>query len=199
VVEHFKEIPMSEGEIACVCKQVLSALDFAHKRSKVHRDIKSDNVLLASTGRVVLGDFGSVAQLTTESPNRTSVVGSPYWMAPEIVMGQQYNHKVDIWSLGIMVREMCEGEPPNSDQPPMKYLLLLATQDPPPLKQHEKWSTHMTSFLSHCLQRDPSLRPEAEELLQHPFMETACTQDDLKRLLDRIKCTKENNNGALPT
>jgi len=78
IVDHFQDVPMCEQEIACVCKQVLSALDYAHKRSKVHRDIKSDNVLLASTGRVVLGDFGSVAQLTTENPNRSSVIGSPY-------------------------------------------------------------------------------------------------------------------------
>lgn len=193
VVEHFKDVPMTEPEIACVCKQVLGALDYAHKRSKVHRDIKSDNVFLSASGRVVLGDFGSVAQLTAENPNRSSVIGSPYWMAPEIVKGHKYNHKVDIWSLGIMTREMCEGEPPNADHPPLKSLYLLTTQDPPPLKNLEKWSPCFMDFLARCLKRDPTLRPEAEELLQHPFLEIACSQQDLQQLLNKVKSGVENS------
>jgi len=95
------------------------------------------------------------------------------------------------------MREMCEGEPPNSDQPPMKSLYLLTTQDPPPLKNGEKWSENFTNFLEKCLQRDPLLRPEAEELLQHPFLQMECAPHDLQQLLNKIKCAKEN--GAPPT
>jgi len=191
VLDYFKELQLREDEIACICKQVLLALDYAHKLNRIHRDIKSDNILMCSTGRVVLGDFGSVALLTSEKPNRNSVIGSPYWMAPEIVKGQKYDHKVDIWSLGILLREMSEGEPPFADHAPLMSLYLLTTQDPPSLKNPEKWSEPFKDFLACCLQRNPALRTNADDLLKHPFISIACEQAELQQMLERIKLIKQ--------
>eukprot|EP01121_Diplochlamys_sp_Union-15-3_P002969 TRINITY_DN12803_c0_g1_i1.p1 TRINITY_DN12803_c0_g1~~TRINITY_DN12803_c0_g1_i1.p1 ORF type:complete len:232 (-),score=41.40 TRINITY_DN12803_c0_g1_i1:30-725(-) len=100
---------MTEKHIAYVCKEVLKALEYMHTKGRIHRDIKSDNILLRSDGSVKIADFGYSAELTPDHQKRTTIVGTPYWMAPELIDGEEYDAKVDIWSLGIMAMEMAEG------------------------------------------------------------------------------------------
>jgi serine/threonine protein kinase len=159
-----------EPLMSYILKEILNALKNMHQSYRIHRDIKSDNVLLSLEGTVKLGDFGYAAQLTAEQDKRTTVVGTPSWMAPELVIGSRYDGKVDIWSLGIVSLEMAEGEPPNLRENPMKALYLTATGPPPSLSEKGKWSHEFNVFVEKCLTKDPDRRPSAEELCLDPFI-----------------------------
>lgn len=132
----------------------------------IHRDIKSDNILIGSRGEVKIADFGYAAQLTQQKTKRNTIVGTPYWMAPELIRGQNYDTKVDIWSLGIMIMEMAEGEPPYMEFPPLRALFLITTKGIPDLKDPGKWSSPFRQFVALCLEKDPEKRPDADELLK---------------------------------
>ena len=173
-----RKINWSEPHIAYVCKQILMALAFLHRQHRLHRDIKSDNILVDYDGRVKLADFGFAIGLTEERDKRQSVVGTPYWMAPELIRGLPYDAKVDVWSLGITAIEMCEGEPPLMDKPPLRALLLITTQGTPKLKKPEKWSRALRHFLSRSMDNNVQMRASAEQLLMHPFIKQASTQED---------------------
>ncbi|XP_020499139.1 serine/threonine-protein kinase PAK 4 isoform X1 [Labrus bergylta] len=164
---------MNEEQIATVCLSVLKALSVLHTQGVIHRDIKSDSILLTHDGRVKLSDFGFCAQVSKEVQRRKSLVGTPYWMAPELISRLPYGPEVDIWSLGIMVIEMVDGEPPYFNEPPLKAMKMIRDNLPPKLKNLHKVSPLLKGFLDRMLVRDPAQRASASELLKHPFLTKA--------------------------
>ncbi|XP_048225401.1 serine/threonine-protein kinase PAK 4 isoform X3 [Perognathus longimembris pacificus] len=164
---------MNEEQIAAVCLAVLQALSVLHAQGVIHRDIKSDSILLTHDGRVKLSDFGFCAQVSKEVPRRKSLVGTPYWMAPELISRLPYGPEVDIWSLGVMVIEMVDGEPPYFNEPPLKAMKMIRDNLPPRLKNLHKVSPSLKGFLDRLLVRDPAQRATAAELLKHPFLTKA--------------------------
>ncbi|XP_057226150.1 serine/threonine-protein kinase PAK 3-like [Malurus melanocephalus] len=170
---------IEEGMIAAISKECLKALDFLHSKKVIHRDVKSDNILLGMNGSVKLTDFGLCAQLTPERSRRCTVLGSPYWVAPEILKKEEYDTQVDIWALGIVAIEMLEGEPPYFQESPIQAQHLIARNRYPPLRMPNKMSVLFHAFLHSCLDIDPSVRWTARELLQHPFLDTAVSLSTL--------------------
>ncbi|XP_054139560.1 serine/threonine-protein kinase PAK 3-like, partial [Melozone crissalis] len=178
---------LSEYHIAAISRECLQGLHFLHSNHVIHRDVKSDNILLRTNGSVKLTDFGLSTQLTPEQSRPCLVAGTPWWMAPEVVTGQPYGPKVDIWSFGIAGIEMVEKEPPYWDQSHTSAQRLIATEGTPQLQQPNQFSPCLHDFLSCCLQRDEEQRWSAKELLQHPFVTTAKPASILAQLINLVK------------
>lgn len=175
---------ISEDQIATICFETCKGLEHLHQQNIIHRDIKSDNVLLDGRGNVKITDFGFCAKLTEQRSKRATMVGTPYWMAPEVVKQKEYGNKVDIWSLGIMAIEMIESEPPYLNEEPLKALYLIATNGTPRLKKPDKLSKELKAFLSVCLCVDVKSRASASELMSHDFLKSGCSLASLSQLLN---------------
>ncbi|XP_069624902.1 serine/threonine-protein kinase PAK 5 isoform X2 [Ranitomeya imitator] len=178
---------MNEEQIATVCFSVLKALSYLHNQGVIHRDIKSDSILLTSDGRIKLSDFGFCAQVSKEVPKRKSLVGTPYWMAPEVISRLPYGTEVDIWSLGIMVIEMIDGEPPYFNEPPLQAMRRIRDNLPPRVKDVHQVSSVLRGFLDLMLVREPSQRATAQDLLRHPFLNLSGPQSCIIPLMRQYR------------
>jgi len=183
ILEIYDHFQLNEEHMAFVCQEILKGLRYIHFYHRIHRDIKSDNILLGSDGSVKIADFGYAAQLTEQKSKRQTIVGTPYWMAPELIKAENYDQKVDIWSLGIVVIEMGDGEPPYMDLPPLRALFFISTKGITGLKYPEKFTNDFNDFLNQCLIVDFTIRPDSNKLLEHGFIQKACTKPDFAEVI----------------
>uniref|UniRef100_H3D9S9 non-specific serine/threonine protein kinase n=1 Tax=Tetraodon nigroviridis TaxID=99883 RepID=H3D9S9_TETNG len=183
---------LTEPQIKVVCRQMLEALTYLHSMKIIHRDLKAGNILLMLDGDIKLADFGVSAKNNKTLQRRDSFIGTPYWMAPEVVMCETmkdapYDYKADIWSLGITLIELAQIEPPHHELNPMRVLLKIAKSDPPALEQQHKWSQDFKDFLKKALDKNPETRPSAVQLLQHPFVRSVTSNRPLRELVAEAK------------
>uniref|UniRef100_A0A1I8GJ15 non-specific serine/threonine protein kinase n=1 Tax=Macrostomum lignano TaxID=282301 RepID=A0A1I8GJ15_9PLAT len=172
-----KNIRLDDCQIATICQPVLQALSFLHSNGVIHRDIKSDSILFCRTGHVKLSDFGFCAQVSPELPRRKSLVGTPYWMAPELIARSPYGTEVDVWSLGVMIVEMIDGEPPYFNEAPVQAMRRIRDQQAPRLQFSRPVPPELADFLGRTMARDPKQRATADELLRHPFIARFASPD----------------------
>eukprot|EP00118_Oscarella_pearsei_P013762 m.113505 g.113505 ORF g.113505 m.113505 type:complete len:866 (+) comp37460_c0_seq2:63-2660(+) len=198
LVRSTKARTMREDCLAYISREILKGLSHLHKHKVIHRDIKGQNVLLTDNADVKLVDFGVSAQLDRTIGKRNTFIGTPYWMAPEVIACDQqpdasYDHRSDMWSLGITCIELADGEPPLCSMHPMRALFLIPRNPPPKLKQPRKWSRKLLHFLDLCLIKDYERRPSADNLLKHEFVGFPSDKQPrifLKDMIDRHKRKK---------
>ncbi|CAH0747408.1 unnamed protein product [Diatraea saccharalis] len=201
LVKSTKGQSLKEEWISYICREILRGLSYLHSNKVIHRDIKGQNVLLTDNAEVKLVDFGVSAQLDRTIGRRNTFIGTPYWMAPEVIACDEnpdatYDNRSDLWSLGITALEMAESQPPLCDLHPMRALFLIPRNPPPRLKS-KKWAKKFHSFIETVLVKDYHQRPYTEQLLKHPFIRDQPTERQvriqLKDHIDRCKKRKQDN------
>ncbi|KAF4113106.1 misshapen-like kinase 1 isoform X1 [Onychostoma macrolepis] len=196
LVKNTKGNSLKEDWIAYICREILRGLSHLHAHKVIHRDIKGQNVLLTENAEVKLVDFGVSAQLDRTVGRRNTFIGTPYWMAPEVIACDEnpdstYDYRSDIWSLGITAIEMAEGAPPLCDMHPMRALFLIPRNPPPKLKS-KKWSKKFIDFIEGCLVKSYPSRPSTEQLLKHSFIRDQPTERQVRiQLKDHIDRTRK--------
>lgn len=185
---------LSEDVTAFIIRDVLRGIDYLHGQKKVHRDVKLANILLTDAGAVKLADFGVSGEISLTKSNRNTVVGTPYWMAPEVIQRslKGYGTKADIWSTGITTIELVTGHPPYASMDPMKALFEIPKRKPPVL-EGRRYSANIKDFVRYCLVKSPNQRPSASTLLHHQFI-TTCPDIDMRALV----CEKKTREESLP-
>ncbi|CAL9686887.1 unnamed protein product [Knipowitschia caucasica] len=195
LIKNTKGNTLKEEWTAYICREILRGLTHLHHHKVIHRDIKGQNVLLTENAEVKLVDFGVSAQLDRTVGRRNTFIGTPYWMAPEVIACDEnpeatYDFKSDLWSLGITAIEMAEGAPPLCDMHPMRALFLIPRNPAPRLKS-KKWSKKFQSFIENCLVKSHTQRPSTEQLLKHPFIKDLPNERHIRiQLKDHIDRTK---------
>ncbi len=196
-VMHALGRPLEEDMIAYVCSEVLKGLSYLHSNGRVHRDIKCGNILLTDQGEVKLADFGVAAQLTSTLSKRNTFIGTPHWMAPEVIQSSSYDGKVDVWALGITAIEMAERYPPRWRVNPNRVIFMVVRDPAPHLAEPNSWTLSFQDFISQCLMKDPKSRPTTRLLQQHKFVNTsagssanATITQGLRKTLPAIKAAK---------
>ncbi|KAK9817161.1 hypothetical protein WJX72_010545 [[Myrmecia] bisecta] len=189
---HASDAPLDEELIAYICAETLAGLAYLHAMGKVHRDIKCGNILLTETGEVKLADFGVAAQLTNTMSKRNTFIGTPHWMAPEVIQESRYDGKVDVWALGISAIEMAEITPPRWAVHPMRVIFMISRDPPPRLADRDKWSLTFHDFVAQSLQKDPKSRPSAKYLLQHKFVVAARSSKAATQILPLIRQSQDH-------
>eukprot|EP00063_Salmo_salar_P018367 XP_013993202.1 PREDICTED: misshapen-like kinase 1 isoform X6 [Salmo salar] len=196
LVKNTKGNSLKEDWIAYICREILRGLSHLHQHKVIHRDIKGQNVLLTENAEVKLVDFGVSAQLDRTVGRRNTFIGTPYWMAPEVIACDEnpdstYDYRSDIWSLGITAIETAEGAPPLCDMHPMRALFLIPRNPPPKLKS-KKWSKKFIDFIEGCLVKTYTSRPTTEQLLKHSFIRDQPTERQVRiQLKDHIDRTRK--------
>ncbi|KAM7403402.1 hypothetical protein PAMA_004044 [Pampus argenteus] len=196
LIKNTKGNSLKEEWTAYICREILRGLTHLHQHKVIHRDIKGQNVLLTENAEVKLVDFGVSAQLDRTVGRRNTFIGTPYWMAPEVIACDEnpdatYDFKSDLWSLGITAIEMAEGAPPLCDMHPMRALFLIPRNPAPRLKS-KKWSKKFQSFIESCLVKSHGQRPSTEQLLKHPFIRDLPNERQIRiQLKDHIDRTKK--------
>ncbi|AWP16253.1 putative traf2 and NCK-interacting protein kinase-like [Scophthalmus maximus] len=196
LIKNTKGNSLKEEWTAYICREILRGLTHLHQHKVIHRDIKGQNVLLTENAEVKLVDFGVSAQLDRTVGRRNTFIGTPYWMAPEVIACDEnpdatYDFKSDLWSLGITAIEMAEGAPPLCDMHPMRALFLIPRNPAPRLKS-KKWSKKFQSFIESCLVKSHNQRPSTEQLLKHPFIRDLPNEKQIRiQLKDHIDRTKK--------
>jgi len=161
--------PLNKEQIAYVAQNTLKGLFYLHSKEIIHRDVKAANILITEDAIVKLADFGVSQQVGKAQ----EIIGSPLWMAPEVILNREYDKRCDIWSLGITVIEIADGLPPHSDMNYMRAMKMVPNRPPPTLNDPTKWPTELNNFLAKCLQKDPSKRPYSDQLFTDPFILSA--------------------------
>uniref|UniRef100_A0A5K4FBA9 LOK-like protein kinase n=3 Tax=Schistosoma mansoni TaxID=6183 RepID=A0A5K4FBA9_SCHMA len=185
------EKPLTEPQIRFVSREVLQGLEFLHEKLIIHRDMKAGNILLTLSNEVKLADFGVSAKLADEKQKRSTFIGTPYWMAPEVINCETfkdapYNWKADIWSFGITLIELAQKRPPHNATNPTRVLLKILKSDPPTLSRPHLWSSKFKTFLGRTLQKDPNQRPECRDLLLDPFVSDVTESD--RKVIQILLC-----------
>eukprot|EP00005_Dracoamoeba_jomungandri_P005086 CAMPEP_0174258236 /NCGR_PEP_ID=MMETSP0439-20130205/7269_1 /TAXON_ID=0 /ORGANISM="Stereomyxa ramosa, Strain Chinc5" /LENGTH=879 /DNA_ID=CAMNT_0015341675 /DNA_START=68 /DNA_END=2707 /DNA_ORIENTATION=- len=199
VIEALGPLSLPERVMATISRVTLEGLEYLHKPPYpiIHRDIKSDNILMGLDGAIKITDFGYGAQLTSTADSRASVVGTTYWMAPEVVTGKPYDTKADIWSLGIMALEMVESEPPYMKETMLRALFLIAKEGIPPFKYESQMSGTFRHFIQTCCMMEQEDRPSATELLKHPFLDPSNCADPQEVIPYVIAAKRKNTINSL--